>query len=91
MHAEAGKSQVGRQLQLRYQRPELEHRGVVGNRAHCVRAHFIDVDAPVKVESSVEELHFEERVVVPERAGAVKADVAELVVIQLREILRQVR
>ncbi len=87
--AKPRKAEFGGQLHLRDELAELEQGRVVADRSHSIRTHFIDVDAPVEIESSMEELNFEQGFVEPQRALTVKTDVSKLVVVQLLESLRQ--
>jgi len=91
VHAEACEPGLGRQLAERGVLAEIEHRGAVEDRAHARVAHLEQVHAPIEVEATMEELHFEHRLTPPDRVGRAVADVTVLVVTEVRNCLGQLR
>ncbi len=91
MNSKACESQVRRKRGLGHARTEIEHRRVVEHRTRDSTAHLGDVDASIEVKTPVEELHFEQGTVVPERARPLKTDVAILLEGELRDSVGQLR
>jgi hypothetical protein len=91
VNAETREPGLGRQLAERGVLAEIEHRRAVEDGAHARIADLEQVHAPIEVEAAMEELHLEHRLAPPDRVGRAIADVAVLVVTQVRDRLGQLR